>query len=118
MPSDQSTWLLAIPNDGDAEGVVEELHTKLGSGSKPSAYTAQLLIPSFKVVPSSRVHQRSGELITRDLPDRNLGLARVACGRDPKAGHIFHCDSSQDRRHIAKPAEQRPVQASPARAGQ
>ena len=53
MPSDQSTWLIAIPQDGDSEGTLQELHTKLGVQSKPSPQLAQLSIPSFKVIPIS-----------------------------------------------------------------
>jgi V-type H+-transporting ATPase subunit C len=49
MPSDQSTWLIAIPHDGDAEGTLQELHTKLVSQSKATPGLAQLNIPSFKV---------------------------------------------------------------------
>jgi len=48
MPSDQSTWLIAVPNDGDAEGLGQELHSKLSHQIK-SFGLAQLDIPSFKV---------------------------------------------------------------------
>jgi V-type H+-transporting ATPase subunit C len=48
MPSDQSTWLIAVPNDGDAEGLGQELHSKLAHQIK-SFGLAQLDIPSFKV---------------------------------------------------------------------
>ena len=46
MPSDQATWLIAVPNDGDAEGIVQELQHKLKA---PSRTVSQLGIPSFKV---------------------------------------------------------------------
>ncbi|KAI0824128.1 ATPase V1 complex subunit C [Trametes gibbosa] len=50
MPSDQSTWLVSVPESGDAEGLYHELSTKLSSGSKSVAPSnlAQLSIPSFK----------------------------------------------------------------------
>lgn len=48
MPSDQSTWLIAVPNDGEAEGLGQELHSKVTHQSKSSGL-AQLDIPSFKV---------------------------------------------------------------------
>jgi V-type H+-transporting ATPase subunit C len=56
MPSDQSTWLLAVPNDGDSEGVIPELTAKLTHQSKtfPQENIAQLTIPSFKVRCRSR----------------------------------------------------------------
>ncbi|KIY45343.1 ATPase, V1 complex, subunit C [Fistulina hepatica ATCC 64428] len=50
MPSEQSTWLLSIPQDGDAEGSVHELSSKL-SGSKSvslSSSVAPIDIPTFK----------------------------------------------------------------------
>ncbi|KAF5377604.1 hypothetical protein D9615_005199 [Tricholomella constricta] len=47
MPSDQSTWLIAVPNDGEAEGLFQELHSKLSHLSKFTGL-AQFEIPSFK----------------------------------------------------------------------
>ncbi len=49
MPSDQSTWLIAIPHDGDSEGTLQELHTKLAAQSKVAPSLSQLPIPTFKV---------------------------------------------------------------------
>lgn len=50
MPSDQSTWLIAAPQDGDSDGLLQELHTKLSQQSKSFSYNniGQLYIPSFK----------------------------------------------------------------------
>ncbi|OSX67744.1 hypothetical protein POSPLADRAFT_1127011 [Postia placenta MAD-698-R-SB12] len=49
MPSDQSTWLVAIPQDGDAEGVSHELSSKLAVNSRNQAASLSALpIPSFK----------------------------------------------------------------------
>ncbi|KAG2023740.1 V-ATPase subunit C family protein [Coprinopsis cinerea AmutBmut pab1-1] len=49
MPSDQSTWLIAVPQDGDSEGLFQELAPKLASQAKlPLRDLAQLPIPSFK----------------------------------------------------------------------
>ena len=49
MPSDQSTWLLSIPQDGDSEGLLQEIQTKFSSKSLPTNGLAQLQIPAFKV---------------------------------------------------------------------
>ena len=50
MPSDQSTWLISVPLDGDSEGLLEELSPKLAQQAKlPVQDIAQLQIPSFKV---------------------------------------------------------------------
>lgn len=48
MPSDQSTWLLSVPQDGDSEGLLQEIHTKFSSKSLPTNGVAQLQIPAFK----------------------------------------------------------------------
>jgi hypothetical protein len=51
MPSDQSTWLIAVPQDGDSEGLLPEITTKLTQQSRllPASSIAELSIPSFKV---------------------------------------------------------------------
>ncbi|PSR71296.1 hypothetical protein PHLCEN_2v12810 [Hermanssonia centrifuga] len=48
MPSDQSTWLVSIPQDGDSEGTLQDLQSKLASQSKAAPNITELLIPSFK----------------------------------------------------------------------
>ncbi|KAJ3571344.1 hypothetical protein NP233_g3813 [Leucocoprinus birnbaumii] len=49
MPSDQSTWLVAVPQNGDSEGLLEEITPKLTSQAKlPSRNISPLTIPSFK----------------------------------------------------------------------
>ncbi|KAJ7102165.1 ATPase V1 complex subunit C [Mycena belliarum] len=47
MPSDQSTWLIAVPQDGDSEGLFQELSPKLSQQSK-SNEAAPFMIPTFK----------------------------------------------------------------------
>lgn len=50
MPSDQSTWLIAVPQDGDSEGLFLELKEKLSQQSRSAGNNiAELGIPSFKV---------------------------------------------------------------------
>lgn len=50
MPSDQSTWLIAIPHDGDAEGLLPEIASKLAQASRsPQTAVAEFAIPAFKV---------------------------------------------------------------------
>ncbi|KAH8992012.1 hypothetical protein EDB92DRAFT_619642 [Lactarius akahatsu] len=50
MPSDQSTWLITVPQDGDTDGLLQELTSKLSQQSKTfsSSSIGQLYIPSFK----------------------------------------------------------------------
>jgi hypothetical protein len=51
MPSDQSTWLITVPQDGDSDGLIQELTSKLSQQSKTFSQSSigQLYIPSFKV---------------------------------------------------------------------
>jgi V-type H+-transporting ATPase subunit C len=60
MPSDQSTWLISVPNDGDSEGIVPELANKLVQQSRsfPRENVVQLGIPSFKVPSSTMLDGR------------------------------------------------------------
>ena len=44
MPSDQSTWLIAVPNDGDPDTSLHELRSRLSHQVK----AAQFDVPSFK----------------------------------------------------------------------
>jgi len=48
MPSDQSTWLLSVPQDGDSEGLLHEICAKFSSKSLPTNGLSQLQIPAFK----------------------------------------------------------------------
>lgn len=50
MPSDQSTWLLSAPQDGYAEGLLQELSSKLQKQTSFSRENiAEFTIPTFKV---------------------------------------------------------------------
>jgi hypothetical protein len=55
MPSDLSAWLIAVPNDGDAEGLLPELRQKLEySRTLLRANIHELAIPILKVCTTSR----------------------------------------------------------------
>jgi len=50
MPSDQSTWLVSVPQGHDPQGLIQKLATKLTQQAKlPPRSIGQLFIPSFKV---------------------------------------------------------------------
>lgn len=74
MPSDQSTWLISVPLDGDSEGLLEELAPKLAQQAKlPVQDIAQLQIPSFKVwVTLVDVTVRSNATVGRLAPSTRL----------------------------------------------
>lgn len=97
MPSDQSTWLIAIPQDGDADGTLQELHSKLASTTK-SPGIAQLPIPALKV-PTRPVHRRNpGEMLT-DAPSQR---------QEPSSPWSHYLKISQSRTQRSLPRSQRP----------
>jgi V-type H+-transporting ATPase subunit C len=50
MPSDLSTWLIAVPNDGDAVGLLPDLTQKLDySRALQRSNIAELAVPTLKV---------------------------------------------------------------------
>jgi len=68
MPSDQSTWIISVPQDGDADGLLQELILKLSQQSKtfsPSSI-GQLYIPSFKTGTLDSLISLSEELPKHD----------------------------------------------------
>jgi len=68
MPSDQSTWLIAVPQDGDSEGLLPEITTKLTQQSRsfPASNVAELNIPSFKAGTLDLLISLSEELPKQD----------------------------------------------------
>ncbi|KAG1749692.1 ATPase V1 complex subunit C [Suillus paluster] len=65
MPSDQSTWLIAVPQDGDSEGLLPEITNKLPQYSR-STSVAELGIPSFKTGTLDSLIALSEELPKQD----------------------------------------------------
>ena len=51
MPSDQATWLISAPQDGDSEGLLQELESsfKKEIRSFDRSSLTQIPIPAFKV---------------------------------------------------------------------
>lgn len=66
MPSDQSTWFIAVPQDGDSEGLLQEINSKFVSKSLPTNTIAQLQIPSFKAGTLEGLISLSEELPKQD----------------------------------------------------
>ncbi|KIK71272.1 hypothetical protein GYMLUDRAFT_33417 [Collybiopsis luxurians FD-317 M1] len=68
MPSDQSTWLIAVPLNGDSEGLLPELTPKLSQQSRsfsPNSI-AEFGIPSFKTGTLDSLIALSEELPKQD----------------------------------------------------
>ena len=50
MPSDLSVWLIAVPNDGDADNLLPNLRQKLEyARALPRANMGELAVPQLKV---------------------------------------------------------------------
>lgn len=50
MPSDLSTWFIAVPNDSDAEGLLPQLRQKLEAArALPRSSIGDLAVPQLKV---------------------------------------------------------------------
>ncbi|KAG2160086.1 ATPase V1 complex subunit C [Suillus bovinus] len=62
MPSDQSTWLIAVPQDGDSESLLPEITNKLPQHTR----LAELGIPSFKTGTLDSLIALSEELPKQD----------------------------------------------------
>ena len=91
MPSDQSTWLIAIPHDGDSEGTLQELHSKLASQSKTAPGVAQIPIPTFKVCASLSTCMTIPNSIGCELrSDRDFGVSHLALRGHSEAGYVLH----------------------------
>lgn len=97
MPSDQSTWLIAVPQDGDSEGLLPEITAKLSQQSR-STSVAELSIPSFKV---SSVTPINTQISSRGwiVLGRHPRLAYITFGGAAQAGISVHCGGGQDRRY-------------------
>ena len=88
MPSDQSTWIISVPQDGDSEGLLEELGSKLLQQSKTFSPSniGQLSIPSFKVLPAYRLLTPP----THAIIDRDARLAHLSLGGFTEIRCQFH----------------------------
>uniref|UniRef100_A0A0W0FY65 V-type proton ATPase subunit C n=1 Tax=Moniliophthora roreri TaxID=221103 RepID=A0A0W0FY65_MONRR len=68
MPSDQSTWLISVPLNGDSEGLSQELSSKLSQQSRSFSPNSlgELPIPSFKTGTLDSLISLSEELPKQD----------------------------------------------------
>lgn len=68
MPSNQATWLISAPQDGDSEGLIQELQYKLQQQlrSFDTNDVSQLAVPAFKVGTLGNLVSISEELPKHD----------------------------------------------------
>jgi len=90
MPSDISTWLIAIPQSGDSVGIDQELQSKLDQAKAlPRSNVAELLIPSLKTGTLDLLVTLSEELPKQDTFFTNavakiVDTLRNLLNNDPK----------------------------------
>jgi V-type H+-transporting ATPase subunit C len=92
MPSDQSTWLLSVPQDGDSEGLLQEMHAKFSLKSFPTNGLVQLQIPSFKVrslLPTARKRQYQANLLLQFAQTGTLESLITLSEELPKQDSFF-----------------------------
>lgn len=114
MPSDQSTWLVAVPQDGDAEGLHQELAAKLQVGSKSAvANLAPLPVPSFKVSPRRFVSAASAHLpvyqtgtleslitLSEELPKIDASFTATVAKTVDTLRNLLNNDPAKLRQHV------------------
>jgi V-type H+-transporting ATPase subunit C len=116
MPSDQSTWLLAVPQDGDAEGLLPDVTTKLTQQSRsfPANNIAELNIPSFKVWPLLYARRipyltiaviQAGTLdslisLSEDLPKQDAAFTAIVAKTVDTLRNLLNNDPSKLAQHV------------------
>ncbi|EIM92755.1 ATPase V1 complex subunit C, partial [Stereum hirsutum FP-91666 SS1] len=97
MPSDQSTWLIAAPQDGDSEGLLQEVYSKLSQQSKTFSRNniGQLSIPSFKTGTLDSLVSLSEE-----LPKQDSAFTAVVAKIVDTLRNLLNNDPSKLSQHI------------------
>ncbi|KAH9996568.1 ATPase V1 complex subunit C [Russula vinacea] len=97
MPSDQSTWIISVPQDGDSEGLLEELGTKLSQQSKTftPSNIGQLTIPSFKTGTLDSLIA-----LSEDLPKYDANFTATVAKIVETLRNLLNNDPSKLAQHI------------------
>ncbi|KAH9947644.1 ATPase V1 complex subunit C [Amylocystis lapponica] len=102
MPSDQSTWLVAIPQDGDADGLLQELTGKI---TKPTSSTlAPLPLPAFKTGTLDTLIS-----LSEDLPKYEASFTATVAKTVETLRNLLNNDPSKLAQHIQ--VNEQPVDA-------
>ncbi|KAJ6604417.1 hypothetical protein DFH09DRAFT_1122625 [Mycena vulgaris] len=94
MPSDQSTWLIAVPQDGDSEGLFQELSPKLSQQSK-SNQAAPFTIPTFKTGTLDGLIS-----LSEDLPKQETFFTTTVAKTVDTLRNLLNNDPSKLNQHI------------------
>ncbi|TFK57433.1 ATPase, V1 complex, subunit C [Heliocybe sulcata] len=97
MPSDQSTWFISVPQDGESEGLLQEITTKLVRQSKalPPSNIAPLTIPSFKTGTLDSLVS-----LSEDLPKQEAFFTQTVAKIVDTLRNLLNNDSSKLLQHI------------------
>lgn len=97
MPSDQSTWLISVPQDGEAEGLLQEVTTKLVKQSKslPPNNISQLNIPTFKTGTLDSLIS-----LSEDLPKQESFFTQTVAKIVDTLRNLLNNDPSKLSQHI------------------
>ncbi|KAJ7492856.1 hypothetical protein FB451DRAFT_1504439 [Mycena latifolia] len=94
MPSDQSTWLIAVPQDGDSEGLFQEISPKLSQQSK-SNQVAPFTIPTFKTGTLDGLIS-----LSEDLPKQETFFTATVAKTVDTLRNLLNNDPSKLTQHI------------------
>jgi len=95
MPSDQSTWFIAVPQNGDSEGLLQELHTKFTSKSLTTNSIVQLEIPAFKTGTLESLI-----LLSEELPKQDIFFTQTIAKIVDTLRNLLNNDPSKLSQHI------------------
>lgn len=125
MPSEQSTWLIAVPQDGDTEGVAQDLTAKIQQQSRnfPAKNIAEFAIPSFKVRLRSALQidtllmlhiWKTGTLdllvtLSEELPKHDTYFTSVVAKIVDTLRNLLNNEPQKLRQHIL--IEERPIES-------
>ncbi|EJD04380.1 ATPase, V1 complex, subunit C [Fomitiporia mediterranea MF3/22] len=106
MPSDQSTWLISAPHDGDSEDILQELTGKIQQQSRsfPPRNISEFGIPSFK----------TGTLdllvtLSEDLPKQDTYFTSVVAKIVDTLRNLLNNDPQKLSQHTL--VDERPVES-------
>lgn len=116
MPSEQATWLIAVPDDSDAIGIQQKLTSKLSQAKASGTVVAELKIPPLKVS-YNLLNTLAFERLTMDShpADRNARPSHHPIRRTTQTRLLLHPDRREDRGHATEPPQQRPRSIGAAR---
>jgi len=104
MPSDQSTWLIAVPLDGDSEGLEQEIATKLANQSRTFSKKdlGSLGIPTFKTGTLDSLIA-----LSEDLPKLESAFTAVVAKTVDTLRNLLNNDPTKLTQHIL--VDEKPV---------